>query len=469
VKVKPEDLKIANKVANIKETTSSAAKKNYWNGVHRLKNTATTLMLMTTDGQLWLEWHIPVEDTPIEMDVLVQNEGFDYAARYLEGGSLEVQRSGGIVTLHKGQLNYRLREETRQKYILPKAGKDPVVWETDSDSLAKALKFVARFIDETNPQENKNCATMYKEEKMLTGGNPRRIATVRGLTIEADMSFKTRGANAVAEFLSAIGDRVRITATDANYIFEDPTNKHKLTILAEGGRFLKIVQDLSARLMEKDRIDRKMLLTRAKAFAGAMPQGSDRLNLSFRGAEGQASLRLHTPGEIENEITDDEFGIVREIPEEIPQPPRFTEKVKYDVANPPDVDLAVSREFLANTLDQMDGTVISWSYCGRMVLIEDEDIPEEDEPIETESTEEGLVAEGEEQEAVAVPAEPATPIMKSVLLSVQTVKEASEAEAEAKKAEEAAEAKAKEEADKKAAATKEEKKEEPKEEAAAAS
>jgi len=161
VRVKPEDLRAANKIAHLKETSSTASKRNYWNGVCRLITEGRYLVLKTQDGMLWIEWYIPIEEEPLQMDVIVQNEAFDHAARYLEGGSLSITREGGLVTLSKQQLHYRMREESPQTYLEPTAGANPVVWETDSRPLARALRFVAQFIDDTNPQENKNCATLY--------------------------------------------------------------------------------------------------------------------------------------------------------------------------------------------------------------------------------------------------------------------------------------------------------------------
>jgi len=187
---------------------------------------------------------------------------------------------------------------------------------------------------------------------------------------------------------------------------------------------------MSQLLLEVSKIDRKMLLQRAKAFAGVMPQGSDRLNLSFRGSDAHASLRLYTPGEVENEITDDEFGVYREFPAD----------KNIDTANPPEVELAISREFLASTLDQMEGTVIAWSYCKRMVLIEDEEIEEEIDEEEGGALEEVAEAPLEEN-----------PIKKSVLLAVHTIEEFKELELKAKTAEAEAQKKAEEEAKKKKA------------------
>ena len=83
MKIKPDNLRAANKIAHLKETSPSAAKKNYWNGVHRLVTIGNNLVLKTQDGSIWVEWWMPVEGTPIEIDTIIQNDCFDHAARNL--------------------------------------------------------------------------------------------------------------------------------------------------------------------------------------------------------------------------------------------------------------------------------------------------------------------------------------------------------------------------------------------------
>jgi len=413
VKVKPQHLKLANKVAGVKDSSASTAKKFYWSGVHKLKVDGNNLVLMSHDGNFWLEWYMPTEDAPIEMDTIIQAEPFDYAARYLDGGSLDITREGGIVTLHKGQLNYRLREESHQQYPTPEPGENPITWVGDSAIFAKALKYVIQFIDETNSSQDKSVATLYHDDKTLWAGHPKRMGIVHGLEAAATMSFKAKGAKVVAEFLSSISDKVQITVTNRNYTFYDPAGKHKLIISAENGRFPKVTQNIGPMLKETVIVDRKMLLTRAKLYAGAMQQGSDRLNLYFRGTSHNASLRISTPGETEQEITSDEFGVIREMAVEVPAGSAI-----------PETSVAIMRSTLESTIEQMEGTTLKWLHCGRMVVIEDEDVN----------------AEVENGEA-ATPT-PAAALRKSAVITVQTLRQAEEEERRLK--EEAAKAAAEE-------------------------
>lgn len=412
MRVKPEHLKLANRVAGIKETTSTAARRNYWNGVHRLfvDREAGCLVLKTNDGSMWLEWKIPYEGDPIDMDVLIPERQFDSAARYLEGGSLEVVRHNRIVTLEKDQLRYRMKEETTQPYPEPDLGTNPVTWRTVSAHLAKALKFVGSFIDEANPSKHKSVATLYTNGRLI-GGNPKRIAAVKGLQAEADMSFKTRTAKVVAEFLSCIGDNVEITVSDRCYQFKDPDAGHTLIVLSDEGRFPSVERDLTHLIQEVDQVDRKTLLQRAKAFAGTMQEGAERLNLSFRGQGDTASLHVYTPGNDPNEVTEDEFAVYREFSE--------TADRTTEVGAP--LDVGVNRDFLSGALDAMEGTTVKFKYCGRMLLVEDE-VPDVEEG-ETRGPERSILitvqqtrgdeAETEQEEAprqtqaaAAVPPEP---------------------------------------------------------------
>jgi len=390
MKVKPEDLKLANKVAGVKESTSTTQKRNWWNGVHRLKTEGNKLILKTNDGSLWLEWAIPIEDESIELDVIVQERTFDYAARYLEGGSLDVTYANRIITLGKGQLAYRMREETPQTaYPEPEKGTDPVSWKMDSAILAKALRFVGPFVDETNPAANKSCATLYPEG-LLIGGNPQRIVAVKGLkasegdTIAKEMSFKVRAAKVAAEFLSSVDATVKITVTNKNYVFKDEESGHQLTICSEEGRFPKVERNMEGSVREIDQVDRKTLLIRAKAFAGSMPQGADKLNLSFKGEKEHASLRVQTPGEIDGEITRDEFAVYRDFPETCGDGrgrQESAEEKTNRVGQPANV--GVNIEHLAEALDAMEGTNIKLKYCGypqgRILVVEDEIVTGESE------------------------------------------------------------------------------------------
>ena len=370
MKVKPEDLRTANSIAGIKEGSAGASKKNYWNGVHKLttKEREGKLLLKTNDGSLWLEWSIPYEDSLIEIDSLVQEAAFDYAAK-MEGGSLEVTRANRIIHLGKQQFSYPLREETPQQYPDPKPEGTPIRWTCPTATLASCLRFVAPFIDETNPNANKSVATLFTNGE-LKAGNPQRFAFVEGLNAKADMSFKSRTCKAVSTFLSRIGDIVEISVYNNLYEFKDPVQGHRLAVLAETGRFMQALQDLSNRILEIDQVDRKTLYQRAVVFGGALREGIDRLNIEIKGENELASLKVSTPGE-QNDIAQDEFGIYRTFPEKANEAPEQLAERKKPI------EYAMSRQALVDSLGAMDGTTITFRYCGRMTLIEDELVAED--------------------------------------------------------------------------------------------
>jgi hypothetical protein len=422
MKVNPEDLKIANRVAGIKETSGSAVKKNYWNGVHRLHTEGNKLVLDTTDNVLWITWNIPVEGEAIPLDVLLPERSFDYAARYLDGGSFTVSYENRVVQLSKDQLKYPLKQETQQPFprvTIGEPGEQLTTWEASSKELAKALKFVAPFIDDTNPSPHKSVATLFATG-IVKGGHTKRISVVEGLDIKADMSFKASKAKAVAEFLNNISETVIITVASNAYKFEDKDNGHVMIVLAESGRFPIENRDIRPDLRETVIVDRKMLLQRAKVFQGVMAMGSDRLNIALKGEDEFASLRVYTPGDTELEVAADEFGVVRTVHQpvirtsdgigyekdedgnakEAPKPPEWVAPV---------TEKAINRELLAEALENMEGTNVNVYIYGRFLIINDE------------------VTE--------------TGIKRSILLNAQSIAQAAEEE---KKAKEAAEKAAKE-------------------------
>lgn len=410
MKIKPENLRAANSVIQLKDTSPSASKKNYWNGVHYITTKDNDLLIQTQDGQIWIDWYIPLEGESKELEVIVPAANLDSAARYLHGGSLDLVYDAGYLTLEKGRMHYRIRCDSKRTYPGPVIKGDAVSWEAPSNLYARALKFTGPFIDETNPSLDKSGATFYHDKGFIVAGSSKRISLAKGLTGLKNLSFKTKAAKVISEFLSSIGDTVKITVTESHYRFEDPVNKHSLTITAEAASFPAMTAPDSSRIREVVRIDRKKLLTLTKAFAGVLPEGSDRLNLTFKGIDEHSSLRVHTPGSQESEITDDEFGIYREIVDKIPQDvvrgQTGPTHIDLDRNNPPTVDIALSRSFLEATLDQMEGTTVKWTYYGRNVLVED-----------TETTTEG----SEERPS----------LLKSICMVIQTVREANDIEKKA--------------------------------------
>jgi hypothetical protein len=392
LRIKPEDLKLANTVASIKESSGNTAKKNYWNGVHLLVTKPGTITLKTTDGSFWIEWHIPTEGPTDEWQALIKSEALDCAARYLDGGSFEVSRQNRVISLTKGEFSYPLREETPQTYPEPRLGENPTTWTVESKPLSDNLKFVAAFIDETNPNANKSIATLFSNGQ-LSAGNPTRHATVNGLTAPTDMSFKTRAAKAVANFISRIGDNVEITVTDSTYQFRDPAAGHSLVLLSEPGRFKRVGQDLSNKMMEIITVDRKTLYQRAQIFQGALRENIDRINCALRGENEQSSLRVSTPDD--EAPAHDEFGVYRTfVPRKIETGEVDTQGNKTLREETPEevearkgpVEFALGREALASTLAAMEGTSIILKYYGRFLLIQDEIARVDGQPTGPEKT-----------------------------------------------------------------------------------
>lgn len=410
MKVKPEDLRLANSVAGIKESSSGTAKKFYWNGVHKLVTRGDKLCLRTTDGTVWLDWYMPTEGEPLQLDSIVTHTSFEAPAKYMEGGSLEVSRSPGIITLKKGQqFTYPMVEQQAVgEYPEPTVGTNPTEWTCETTKLSKALRFVSGFIDETNPNANKSVATL-RPDGTLVGGNPKKCAILKGLSASAEMSFKSRTARVVSTFLDRIGDNVKISVSigeNATYTFTDPDSKHQLIVLSEAGRFPPVSQNMMTRVSEVLIIDRKTLLLRCLAFAGAMKEGQDRINLTIKGVKEHASLRVWTPGE-GADIAADEFSIYRTVPDKVNEQPQDKEARVTALGARGPVDMFFNREFLAATLQAMEGTSVTFrSDSQRFALLEDETVTDETaatNPVKTVL----LTANQRTQDEEAPPAVPA--------------------------------------------------------------
>lgn len=372
-KVKPEDLRLANSVVGIKECSSGATKKNFWNGVHQLEAGGSRILLKTNDGSFWLRWTIPLEGEIVPFKALISHAAFEHAAKYLDGGSFELQRGERVLTLMKEQLRYPMREENPQDYPEPAYGENPIEWVCDTKPLVKALRFIAGFIDETSAQPEKSVATFYTDGFALAGF-PSKFAILKGLTINSEMSFKSRTAKAVAQFLDRIGEKVKVKVSfgdNAKYVFQDTTGNYEMLVTAESGRFRRIMHNLDRRVDQVIHIDRKTLLQRCLAFAGCLQENQTRINLTFRGAKEQASLRVYTPGE--DYVATDEFAVYRTVAEKENESPEEKEIRLTALLTAGQMDIAFDQVHLADTLAAMEGTAVTFKCCGaKLVLIEDE-------------------------------------------------------------------------------------------------
>jgi hypothetical protein len=443
LEVKPLDLKTAARVSgSIKDTTSSGARRNYWNSVHRLTVVGNRLQLRTNDGSVWLDWNIPVEGNAENWDVLLPAAQFnEMASKSNEGGMYNIKKENGLIHLTQGgQRNLRLREETMQQYPEPSPGTDPKTWEVAAEPLARALRFVQPFIDATNPTPAKSVATLF-DSGLLVGGSPKKFAWVEGLKADKPLSFKSKTAKAIADFLRHLTDTVRITIDSLHYTFECPHHGHKLVVSGENVTFPNMMRNIKGMEAEIFKVDSKMLQSGVAILSALLPAEADRLNLEIKGSGDNASLRLSTLGD-DSHNSNDEFTVLRTL---------FTgpqadgeERPKWEPTaenpEPPTTYLAVNCRNLLEVLNQMEGTTLTARWFDNLKLLY----------LEDEKTEE-------------------TDIVKSILLTAQNLSNMNAADRLALQAQElenakkaAAEAKIKEEADKAAKAAEKAAKKEPK-------
>jgi hypothetical protein len=413
LQIKPTDLKAIGRVSgSVKDVTSTGGRKNFWNSVHRLILKDRKLKLLTNDGSIWLDWNIPVEGGGEgEFDVLLPAETFnDMAARSSEGGLYDIIRDGGTLLLKQGQRNLRIREESPQEYPLPEEGTNHKTFTVPAAPLAKALTFVAPFLDVANPSPPKTVLT-WGTEGVMIGGSPKRIARVMGLPRPQHMmSFKQKNAKAVAIFLKQLEGDVKITIDDRHYTFECVNHGHKLLVLGESVQFPTAMASLEGKQTESYKIDTKTLLSGVTILATLLPAEADRLNLRFKGTTETASLRLSTIGDDTRNSTD-EFPIIRKLYE-------TNGGAAVEIQNPAEASvtwIAINARIFQEVLNQMDGTTMEANYYGRHKLLYMQDEKGED----TEITRSLLVtvqpiSEEEASREPEPPAPPAAPETPSV-------------------------------------------------------
>lgn len=380
LQLKPSDLKAVARVSgNVKDVTSSGARRNYWNSVHRLKLKDRKLKLLTNDGSIWLDWNIPIEGGGEgEFDILLPAAQFnDMASRSSEGGLYEVTRDGGILLLKQGQRNLRIREESPQEYPLPEGGTGPRTFNVPAGPLAKALSFVSPFLDVANPTAAKTVLT-WDTEGMMIGGSPKRIARVTGLPRQPMMlSFKQKNAKAVAIFLKQLEGDVKITVDDRHYTFECANHGHKILVLGETVQFPGAMRSLEGKQTETYKVDTKTLLSGVTILATLLPAEADRLNLRFKGSAENASLRLSTIGD-DNRNSNDEFPIIRKLWSN--ESGTLTD-VTAQQGDATDSWIAVNARIFQEVLNQMEGITMDATYYGRMKLLYLQDEKGEDSEI----------------------------------------------------------------------------------------
>lgn len=370
MKIKPEDFRLATKIANIKDVQSTGANKQYWNSVYRLvaDPQKSHLTLKTTDKSLWITWNIPVAEEMQEFDSILPSDQVDTISKHTEGGSYEITYSKGAVIFNQDLRHLPVVEEAQKEYPEVSKLENPKSFKMVSKDLSRALKFITPFIEEGNPQADKSVVTFYPERGAFVGGSLRKMARVDGVQGECEMSFKKKTARAVYIFAENISEEVEVMVTEDYYRFFDPHSGNELVVRADVGRFPLVDKDFSDSITDVIKADRKMLADTVSILTGLLPEGADRLDLIFKGQDETASLYLKTGGggEDSEQVAHDEFSVFRNRLQGSADKPHF----------------AVNGKFLRAAIEQMEGTTLTLSYLGKgkgnLFTIQDEPREEQD-------------------------------------------------------------------------------------------
>jgi hypothetical protein len=311
MKMVPEDLSKGIDVIELKPRMSE--KLNYWNGVHRLESDTARnqIVLKTTTNDIWIEWHVAVEETPLALGLNVKREPLSRLRVLLSGGkfSVEQDEKRKVITFYKGQLFYRIDYETPDDAYPEPAAAAPATakgetWRFQTNKLAEALKFIHRFIDDKGGNADKTCATLHGDGTLITG-RLSKVVMVEGVcregAINTEISFislTAPRAKLVADFLSHLGPIVELTVSNGPgglYEFREPESGNRLVVTGTEAQF-KLKRDQFDRpWTETAELDREFLLVRAKAFGGVAAQVKKvPLLLTFRGETETGSLQVST-------------------------------------------------------------------------------------------------------------------------------------------------------------------------------
>lgn len=304
IKISPENLKQAARVAHIKDILTTSATRNFWNTVDRLifdRNNG--LSLKANDGVCWITWHIPHEGDHPDFDVLIPSEKLAEAGKY-SGDSYELMLQNGTMSLVQGTRHAQIREQAQTDYPEPEFDAEVAQsWQGPTRVLLTALQFVGPFVDDLSPNPNKSVCSIDPERGTLRGGSPKRIATVLGLEIPFPMSFRQKTCKAITMFLSNIGDTVTVASDGRHYLFHDG-NGNELILLGENATFDILTDDFVDQITDVFSIETKVLFNSVKFLTGFMPHGSERIKVILDQDGTEARMHLSTIG-VADALSDD--------------------------------------------------------------------------------------------------------------------------------------------------------------------
>jgi hypothetical protein len=359
MQIKPLDLYDAHTAGSI---TNTKLNSYHWSPLHRLVTEDRRLLLKSTDGSIWVEWEIPFEGEPFELDVGIRSIELEHLARFGNGGRLTLSTAGSAICFARQQFQFVMDGTDAATYPEIRQSDpsdDDVDFSVDATKLGDSLSYISDFIDEKNPAAEKQVATLFASNGQLIAGKPKKLGIVDGLETRIDISFSKETACQAAQFFRLIGGDARFTASNEKYVISAPDLCRQITIQGKSERYPRerVLQRLN-QTVPLALVDRKTLLSRARCFAGTLPTASSRLDLLMRGSNDQASLIVKTPGR-SNLRSKDEFGIFRSAEDELPLV---------------DTKVAIDCKKLISALKRMQSTTFSMQSFPRISVLRE--VPE---------------------------------------------------------------------------------------------
>jgi hypothetical protein len=360
IQVHPAALKVVAKLSGQVKDITSNVKKYTWSSLHRLVVKDSWLVLFTNDGQVFLEWGIPLDNTSQEnYEAVIPAVQFnDIASKSLGVSPYQINYHDGLLELAQGQTKLKIRTEPAHAYPDPVVIKpDDPTWLITASTLNKDLGFVTPFIDENNATLK---VATWTTSGDLIGGTLQLMVRVKGLPVPlVPMNFTQRAAKALGAFLAALEGDVQITVTERHYVFECPIYRHRLAIARELNSF-RMPQNREGGETEVLKVDGPRLLSSVSILEAMLPKDGNKLLFGVNGNKEEALIKMSTAME-DAKSSQDEVPIIRE-----------TLPVNGDTL--PVTQFSVNNKFLGLALREMTGVILTLKYYhdDKLLYIEDE-------------------------------------------------------------------------------------------------
>jgi hypothetical protein len=362
IQVRPTELKVIAKLSGQVKDTTSNTKRYTWSSLHRLVVRDGWLIFYTNDGQVFLEWAIPLDNQSDDnYEVVVPAVQFnELASKSMDGSPYYINYQDGLLELSQGQRKLKIRSEPLHAYPDPASVKpDDPTWLIQASLLNKNLGFVTPFIDEGNAKSSLKVAT-WTTNGDLIGGTLQLMVRVQGLPVPlVPMNFTQRAAKALSAFLSALEGDVQITVSEKHYHFECPLCHHRLIVAKETASFREPTAREDAET-EVFKVDGPRLLSSVSILEALLPNDINRLLFEIRGYREDAVIKVSTAME-DSKSSQDEIPIIRET-------------ASTNGSSLLNTQLSVNSNFLSQALREMNGVILTMKYYNKdkLFYIEDE-------------------------------------------------------------------------------------------------